>query len=153
MKRLTTFILILLLLISYTSYCYAQKLILVHQPTVTHFNVPLKSRKHIPKLAVIAPSTSSNFTVTITVTPIVTNLTLSSSSYTGDPNNAGAVIGTIQAVTNPVGSTPPIGVLTLGGVDGAKFALSSTSFPSNLMIGANNLVTGSYSITITFTPN
>ena len=91
------------------------------------------------------------FTITVIVTPVVTAIDLSNDKVDAGPANSGVVVGALSVVTNPPGGTFA-GNLALGGTNAALFALSSTTLPSNLLVGSSDLPAGDYSITVTATP-
>ena len=79
------------------------------------------------------------------ITPISIMLSTNSVSF-ANPANANALVATITvAAMGGVYAGP----LALSGTDAAKFALSSSNYPANLMVGASNLATGTYHVSIT----
>ena len=87
-----------------------------------------------------------------TVPGAATTITLSTTSVSF-PNavDANSFVATIT-VTMAGGGTY-VGVLTLGGADAAKFALSNGgNYPCNLMVGASNIAAGTYAISLTANP-
>ena len=92
---------------------------------------------------------SQPYTLTITITPVVSSIQLSSTSYNSiGPTDAGAVIGQVTLTTNPPGGSY-VGPVTLTGPDASNFALSNNGIvPCDLVIGANNVPAGTYNITL-----
>ena len=63
--------------------------------------------------------------------------------------NAGDVIGAVTVTTSPPGGAPS-GPVVLGGPDAALFALTNRGvIPCNLVVGASDVLAGSYNITLT----
>jgi hypothetical protein len=92
---------------------------------------------------------SQPFTITITVTPVASSISLSATNLnvlgTADAN---AIIGVVSVTTNPPGGALS-GPLWLSGADAAKFALTNGGvMPCNLTIGPADIPAGSYSIAL-----
>ena len=99
-----------------------------------------------------AVTTTNSYSITITVVPGITSINLSNTTVsTASTANAGAVVGAVSVVTNPVGGTFT-GTIVLGGTSGAKFALTNGGkLPCNLTIGAANVAAGTYAISLSAT--
>lgn len=96
-------------------------------------------------------TTTTNYTISVTVTPILASINLSSTVLNAGPNNAGAVIGAVSVTTNPAGGSFA-GPIALGSTNAADFALTNGGMlPCNLVVGANNLLAGSYNISLSAT--
>lgn len=94
-------------------------------------------------------STTTQFTYTITITPVIASIQPANGGATTPPSNANTVLATMVCVTNPVGGTC-VGPVTLGGADAGKFSLTNGGmFPTSLAIGAVNVPAGTYSLTAT----
>ena len=97
-------------------------------------------------------TTTSSFTITVTVNPAIASLGLSSVALTSGPVNAGTVIGAVSVVQNPTTAPAYTGVITLGGTNAADFALTNGGvLPCNLVVGAANLPAGAYNVTLSGT--
>jgi len=94
--------------------------------------------------------TTTSYTVTVVVTPVVSAVNLSSSTITTlGPTNAGTAVGSVSVTMNPPGGSYS-GTISLGGTDGTKFALTNGGrLPCNLTIGSANLAAGTYQISLT----
>ena len=100
-------------------------------------------------ISITAAPVTTNFTISVTV-PVATGISLSTTSVTfPSATNANANVATITVAAT--GGTY-VGPVTLGGADAAKFALSSSTYPANLLIGSSNLAAGTYNISITAAP-
>ena len=99
-----------------------------------------------------ANAITQNFTITVTVTPVATGITLSATSVTFPSTvNANSFVATI---TVAVASGTYAGTLSLSGTDASKFALSNGGvYPCNLMVGSASIcTTGSpctYNVSVT----
>jgi hypothetical protein len=99
---------------------------------------------------VFAVTTTTTYTVTVTSTPAISSVALSNTTLT-TAANAGALVGAVSVVTNPIGGSYS-GVITLGGTNAASFTLTNGgALPCNLMVGSTNLTNPSYSITLSAT--
>lgn len=95
-------------------------------------------------------SVSQPFTITVTVTPALASIGLSNTTVnTVGPVNHGALVGAVVVTTNPPGGNTANVTLSKSGADAGKFVFSSTTLPSNLLIGPTDLVGGTYNITLT----
>lgn len=95
-----------------------------------------------------AAAITQPFTITVTVTPALSSISLSNASVTTGAVNAGTVIGAVSCATNPPGSSC-VGPVTLSGADAAKFALTNGGMiPSNLVIGTTSVPSGAYAVSL-----
>lgn len=96
-------------------------------------------------------TTTTNYTISVTVNPAIVSVNLSNASLSAGPANAGDVIGAVSVTTNPAG-TPFAGPVVLSGTDAAKFALTNGGMlPCNLVVGAANIPAGFYAISLSGT--
>lgn len=82
---------------------------------------------------------------------VVTAILLNGLSVAGPLNvpaaNAGSVVGAVTVTTTPPGGS--VAAVTLFGPDGGLFALTNGGItPCNLIVGASNILAGSYQITL-----
>ena len=106
---------------------------------------------------------TATYNITLTASPIIqpfavavtvvtaTAISLSATSITFPTSaNANATVATITVTAS--GGTYT-GSVTLGGTDAAKFVLSNGGvYPCNLLVGASNIGTATYNITLTASP-
>lgn len=95
-------------------------------------------------------SVNQPMTITVTVTPALAGIDTSNKTVnTVGPVNHGTVVGAVVVTTNPPGGSTANVTLSKTGTDAAKFALTSTTLPSNLVVGATDLAAASYNLTLT----
>jgi hypothetical protein len=104
-------------------------------------------------ISVVVPNvtTTSNYSITVTITPAITSVDLSSTTVVAGPANAGTVVGAVSVTTNPPGGTYA-GTIVLSGTDAAKFALTNNGLlPCDLVIGTADIPAGVYAISLSAT--
>jgi hypothetical protein len=82
---------------------------------------------------------------------VIISVNLSGTTLNMSAANAGDVVGAVTVTTNPPGGSPSNPIL-IGGPDAGKFALTNGGvIPCNLVVGASNLPSGDYQITLSST--